>query len=182
MASAATATEIVAFWREAGSDKWFEKDDAFDLAVRAKFLSEHEAAARGELADWEDSAEGALALIILLDQFPRNMFRGSPHAFATDPLARAVADHAIARGFDRTVDGTLRLFFYMPFMHSEALADQERCVRLFTVLGHEGQMRYAADHRDIIAKFGRFPHRNRTVGRDTTAAEQDFLDGGGFSG
>ena len=180
--SAVTAAEIVSFWRQAGPDKWFEKDEAFDRTVRSKYLAVHEAAARGELADWEDSAEGALALIILLDQFPRNMFRGSPHAFATDPLARAVADRAIARGFDRAGDETLRLFFYMPFMHSETLADQERCMRLFAALGHEGQTRYAADHRDIIAKFGRFPHRNRMIGRATTAAEQEFLDGGGFSG
>ncbi len=180
--TAATATDIVAFWREAGPEKWWEKDDSFDRAVRSKFLAVHEAAARGELADWEESAEGALALVILLDQFPRNMFRGSPHAFATDPLARAVAGRAIARGFDRTTDQVLRSFFYMPFMHSEALADQDRCVALFEALGQAGQAEFATGHRDVIVKFGRFPHRNRIVGRDTTRAEQEFLDGGGFSG
>jgi len=174
--------EVVTFWREAGPEKWWNKDDAFDRAVRAKFLAVHEAAARAELAGWENSAEGALALIILLDQFPRNMFRGSPHAFATDPLARAVAARALARGFDRVTDETLRPFFYMPFMHSEILADQDRCVALFEALGQPGQSEFATGHRDIIARFGRFPHRNRIVGRDTTAAEREFLDGGGFSG
>lgn len=180
--SEVTPAEVLAFWREAGPDKWWAKDDAFDRAVRAKFLPAHEAAARGEFAAWEDSAEGALALVILFDQFPRNMFRSSPHAFATDPLARAVADRALARGFDLGTDETLRQFFYMPLMHSEALADQDRCVALFEALGLAGQSEFATGHRDIIARFGRFPHRNRIVGRDTTAAEREFLDGGGFSG
>jgi uncharacterized protein (DUF924 family) len=174
-----TTGEIVSFWRNAGPDKWFEKDEAFDRAVRSKFLAVHEAAGRGELSVWEDGAEGALALVILLDQFPRNMFRGSPRAFATDPLARAVAARAIACGFDRATDETMRIFFYMPFMHSEALADQDRCVALFAGAGHSD---YATSHRDIIAKFGRFPHRNRVLGRDSTPAEQEFLAGGGFAG
>lgn len=175
------AAEIVSFWRDAGPAKWWEKDDAFDQTIRAKFLAVHEAAARGELNDWEDSVDGALALILLFDQFPRNMFRNSAQAFATDPLARAVATRALARGFDRATDEALRPFFYMPFMHSEALADQDRCVQLFTALGGD-QSTYAAIHRDVIAKFGRFPHRNRVLGRDTTEAEQTFLDGGGFAG
>jgi uncharacterized protein (DUF924 family) len=180
--SEVTPAEVVRFWRQAGPDKWWKKDAAFDRTVRSKFLALHEAASRGELADWEDSAEGALALIILFDQFPRNMFRGSPHAFATDPLARAVADRALARGFDRATDEALRMFFFMPFMHSETLADQDRCVALFDALGVPGQTEFATGHRDIIVRFGRFPHRNRIVGRDTTAAEREFLDGGGFSG
>ena len=175
-------SDIVAFWRAAGPDKWWEKDEAFDRAIRAKFLATHEAAARGEFASWEETAEGALALIILFDQFPRNMFRGSPHAFATDPLARAVATRAIARGFDRATDQILRLFLYMPFMHSEALADQDRCVQLLAALGDPDQVKSAAEHRDIIARFGRFPHRNRVLSRETTPPEQAFLDGGGFSG
>lgn len=180
--SEVTPAEVVRFWRQAGPDKWWKKDAAFDRTVRSKFLALHEAASRGELADWEDSAEGALALIILFDQFPRNMFRGSPHAFATDPLARAVADRALARGFDRATDEALRMFFFMPFMHSETLADQDRCVALFDALGVPGQIEFATGHRDIIVRFGRFPHRNRIVGRETTAAEREFLDGGGFSG
>lgn len=180
--SEVTPAEVVRFWRQAGPDKWWKKDAAFDRTVRSKFLALHEAASRGELADWEDSAEGTLALIILFDQFPRNMFRGSPHAFATDPLARAVADRALARGFDRATDEALRMFFFMPFMHSETLADQDRCVALFDALGVPGQTEFATGHRDIIVRFGRFPHRNRIVGRETTAAEREFLDGGGFSG
>ena len=177
-----SAAEVVSFWRDAGPDRWWEKDDAFDRLVRSLFLPLHEAAARGELAEWEDSAEGALALVILLDQFPRNMFRGSPHAFATDPLARAVATGAIARGFDQKTDPSIRQFFYLPFMHSELLADQHRCCELYEALGDAGLAKFATAHRDIIAKFGRFPHRNRALGRTTTRAEQDFLDAGGFAG
>jgi uncharacterized protein (DUF924 family) len=177
-----TAAEVVSFWRNVGPEKWFERDDAFDRTITTKFLAVHDAAACGELAAWEGSAEGALALVILLDQFPRNMFRGSPRAFATDPLARAVADRAIARGFDQATDPTMRQFFYLPFMHSEALADQDRCVQLHAALGDAALSKYALDHRDIIAKFGRFPHRNGVLGRDTTPAEQEFLDGGGFAG
>jgi uncharacterized protein (DUF924 family) len=178
--SAVTPADIVSFWREAGSDRWFDKDPAFDRTIRETFLADHEAAARGERVAWEDSAEGALALVILFDQFPRNMFRGSPHAFATDALARAVARRAIAAGFDRATDATMRQFFYLPFMHSESLADQDRCVALYAALGDPELSEYASGHRDIIAKFGRFPHRNRVLGRDTTQAEQEFLDGGGF--
>jgi uncharacterized protein (DUF924 family) len=177
-----TAAEIVAFWRDAGPEKWFEKDDDFDRAIRSRFLPVHEAAARGELAAFEASAEGALALVLLFDQFPRNMFRGSVRAFATDPLARAVADRALARGFDQTTDATVRQFFYLPFMHSEFIADQDRCVRLFEALGDAEQLGYALRHRDIVARFGRFPHRNHALGRATTPAEQEFLGSGGFKG
>ena len=176
------AAEIVSFWRQAGPQKWFEKDEEFDRTVRLRFLAIHEAAGRGELAAWERGAEGALASVILLDQFPRNMFRGSARAFATDPLARAVAERALARGFDHATDALMRPFFYLPFMHSEQLADQQRCVRLYQALGDAELLRYAVAHHDIIAKFGRFPHRNRALNRDTTSAEQAFLDGGGFAG
>ncbi len=177
-----TPAEVVSFWRAAGPDKWFEADKDFDQTIRARFLSVHEAAARGELAAFEESAGGALALVILLDQFPRNMFRGSARAFASDPLARAVAHWALARGFDRETDTTMRPFFYLPFMHSELLADQDRCVQLHEAFGDPEQMKFAVSHRDIIAKFGRFPHRNRVLDRETTPAEQEFLDGGGFAG
>jgi uncharacterized protein (DUF924 family) len=176
------ATEIVSFWRTAGAEKWFEKDDDFDLLITSRFLATHEAAARGELAACEESAEGALALLIIFDQFPRNMFRNSARAFATDPLGRAVANRALARGFDLATDETMRPFFYLPFMHSELLADQEHCVRLHAAFGDAERSRYAMIHRDIVAKFGRFPHRNRALGRETTPAEQAFLDGGGFAG
>ena len=127
-------------------------------------------------------AEGALALLILLDQFSRNMFRDSARAFATDYLARAIADRALARGFDQETDTTMRPFFYLPFMHSELLADQDRCLRLYEAFGDPEQLKFAVTHRDIIAKFGRFPHRNRVLGRETTPAEREFLDGGGFAG
>jgi uncharacterized protein (DUF924 family) len=181
MAHAAIA-DIVSFWREAGSEKWFEKDDDFDRTIRSRFLAIHETAARGELAAFEESAEGALALLILLDQFPRNMFRNSARAFATDHLARAVADRALARGFDQEADTTMRPFFYLPFMHSELLADQDRCLQQYEAFGDPEQLKFAVTHRDIIAKFGRFPHRNRALGRETTPAERKFLDAGGFSG
>ena len=177
-----TPAEIVSFWREAGPGRWFEQDDDFDLSIKSRFLAMHEAAARGELAAFEESAEGALALAILLDQFSRNMFRAAARAFATDPLARAVADRAIARGFDQATDEALRQFFYLPFMHSELLADQDRSVQLYAALGDADLSSYALAHRDIITKFGRFPHRNRLLGRETTPAEQEFLDAGGFAG
>jgi uncharacterized protein (DUF924 family) len=174
--------EIVSFWRQAGYDKWFNEDESFDQVIRSKFLPTHAAAASGELAAWEESAESALALVLLLDQFPRNMFRGNVRAFANDALARAVADRALARGFDRATDLALRPFFYLPFMHSEALADQDRSVGLYEALGDTEQLRYAMEHRAIVQKFGRFPHRNRALGRATTPTEQAFLKAGGFDG
>jgi len=115
MSGLAEPADVLAFWRDAGKDKWFTKDDAFDADIRTRFLPTYEAAAAGRLADWEASPEGALALVIVLDQFPRNMFRGSARIYAADPLARAVAERAIARGFDGAVDSDLRSFFYLPF-------------------------------------------------------------------
>ena len=152
------------------------------LTVRARFEAMHHDAARGELAAWEDSAEGALALLLLLDQFPRNMFRNSPHAFATDPLARGIATRAIERGFDRAVAPELRSFFYLPFEHSETAADQARCVALCEDTGDESLVKWAKIHADIITRFGRFPHRNAALARVTTPEEQAFLDEGGFAG
>jgi uncharacterized protein (DUF924 family) len=124
----ATAAEVVSFWRDAGPERWFKKDLAFDEAIRDRFLVTHEAAADGKLTAWERNAEGALALLILLDQFPRNMFRGDARAFETDPLARAVAAGALIRGFDAQVEHAMRSFFYLPFEHSEDMADQDRSV------------------------------------------------------
>ena len=178
----ASPQSVVAFWREAGPDKWYEKNDEFDGEIRERFLATHEAATRGELSDWETDSEGALALMILLDQFPRNMFRGSARAFATDPLARAIADRALKQDFDREVPPNMRGFFYLPFQHSETLADQERSLALYRALGDDNNMKYADIHADIIRTFGRFPHRNGVLGRQTTAEEQAFLDGGGFKG
>lgn len=176
----ATPAEIVAFWREAGPDKWFERDDSFDQVIRSRFLATYEAAANGELAGWQDNVEGALALVLLFDQFPRNMFRGNARAFATDAAARAVADQALARGFDQATDPAMRQFFYLPFMHSEAPTDQDHSMRLYEALGDAEQLRYATEHRDVIQRFGRFPHRNFVLGRETTPAEQAFLEGEGF--
>ena len=182
MTAIATPSEVVSFWRQAGDKRWFEKDDDLDRAVTSRFLPTYEAASRGELAAWEANAEGALALVIVLDQFPRNMFRGSARAFATDPLARAIADHALAQGFDKTTELSLRQFFYLPFMHAELLVDQNRSVQLYETYGDADSLRYAMTHRDIILKFGRFPHRNQILGRSTTPAEDEFLKSGGFAG
>ena len=183
MTETATATpeEVVAFWRNAGPSRWYRKDDAFDSEFRERFLRTHEAAARGELDGWISSAQGALALCILLDQFPRNAFRGNARMFATDAKAREVARFAIDAGFLPQVDEDLQQFFVMPFMHSESLADQDLCVQLAAGLKTDTS-RYAEMHRDIIRRFGRFPHRNTALGRVTTPEEQRFLDEGGFSG
>jgi len=174
--------DVVAFWRAAGPDKWFTKDEAFDAECRRLFLAAYQAAAAGELADWENTAEGALALLILLDQMPRNMFRATPQAFATDPLAREVAERALARQYDQQYLPPERGFFYLPFMHSEHLPDQERCVALYRAAGDDYGLNYAEDHADIVRRFGRFPHRNVILGRTTTEEEQAFLDAGGFAG
>ena len=182
MSDVVTPETVLAFWRAAGPDKWFSKNDAFDAEIRSHFLPTYEAAAAGKLASWENKAESALALLIALDQFPRNMFRGDKRAFAADPLARQVADRAIARGFDQQLPPAERTFFYLPFEHSENLADQERCLTLYRALGNAENLKWAELHADIIRRFGRFPHRNAMLGRDTTAEEQTFLDGGGFSG
>lgn len=179
---AVTPADILAFWREAGRDRWYEKDDAFDTEVRRRFLDLWHRAAAGELSSWEASDDGALALVIVLDQFPRNMFRGDPRTYASDPLAREVAGRAIARGVDARIDPVLVEFIYMPFMHSEHLPDQLRCVELFRQTGNADNLGYAERHADIVRRFGRFPHRNRVLGRTTTADEQAFLDAGGFAG
>jgi uncharacterized protein (DUF924 family) len=177
-----SADAVLAFWRSAGPDKWFKKDTAFDDEIRARFLKTYEAAAHGELAAWEGTREGAFALAIVLDQFPRNMFRGSARAFAADPLALAVARRAIERGFDLQLPVQERAFFYLPFEHSEAMADQERCCELFRSTGDAELLKWAELHTDIIRRFGRFPHRNAALGRVTTPEEQAFLDSGGFAG
>lgn len=178
----ASAAEVVTFWQAAGPDRWFTKDDVFDKEIRERFFDTYEAAAAGKLSDWEQSAQGALALLILLDQFPRNMFRADARAFATDPLARAITAGAIVRGFDSQVPKELRGFFYLPFEHSEDLADQERCIALNKAIGDAENLKWAEIHADIIRRFGRFPHRNAALGRTTTPEEQAFLDGGGFAG
>ncbi|TIQ35819.1 MAG: DUF924 family protein [Mesorhizobium sp.] len=177
----ARALSVTKFWRDAGEDAWFEKNDAFDTEFRNRFLELHYAAARRECDDWNAHAEGSLALMILLDQFPRNCFRGTGHMYATDPLARHFADKAIAAGHDLALDETLRAFLYLPFEHSESLGDQKRSVEL-TAARAPDYLKYAKEHLEIIERFGRFPHRNKMLGRQTTPEEKAFLDGGGFSG
>ena len=177
----ASPADVLAFWRDAGPDKWFTRDDAFDSEIREKFLATYEAAAAGKLSAWEDSAEDMLALVIVLDQFPRNMFRGDARTFAADPLARAAAHRALKRGYDQDLPAEDRGFLFLPFMHSEELADQIRCVELYRA-ENDDVLKYAEQHRDIIRRFGRFPHRNAVLGRATTPEEQAFLDGGGFKG
>ena len=181
-ASLATPAQVLDFWFGAGPEKWFSKDDAFDAAIVDRFLPTYEAAAAGRLTDWEATPESALALLIVLDQFPRNMFRGSPRSFAADALALAVAKRAVARGFDRKLELPKRNFFYLPFEHSENLEDQERGVALSRQYADENTLKYAELHADIIRRFGRFPHRNAILGRSTTPEERAFLDAGGFAG
>jgi uncharacterized protein (DUF924 family) len=177
-----SAADVLAFWRAAGSAKWFNKDSAFDADITQRFSALWQEAAAGALPSWEDTPEGALALVILLDQFPRNMFRADARAFATDTTARAVAERVIARGFDQAVPAAERLFFYLPYEHSESEADQEYAIALFDALGDPDLSRWAKLHADIIRRFGRFPHRNTALGRTSTREEQAFLDAGGFSG
>lgn len=180
--SSFSAQAVVDFWREAGPQKWFKKDEAFDAQFKSRFEAAHEAAARGALDDWAADAQGALALLVLLDQYPRNAFRNSARTYATDAKAISIARSAMDAGLDKKIDDpALRAFFYLPFMHSESLADQERSVVLCEHAAPDN-LRYAKHHRDIVARFGRFPHRNALLGRKTTPEEQQFLDEGGFTG
>lgn len=180
-ASATAPSDVVRFWREAGPKAWFAKDAAFDDRFRAAFAHVHDAAVQGGLSDWEARADGALALILLLDQFPRNCFRGTARMFASDAQAVAVADRAIAAGHDRAVDEALRVFMYLPYEHAEDVALQDRAVELIRPLGG-AWLHHAEVHRDVIRRFGRFPHRNAILARQSTAAELAFLSAGGFAG
>jgi uncharacterized protein (DUF924 family) len=150
--------------------------------VRERFLDLWREAVAGQLSSWEDSDDGTLALVIVLDQLPRNMFRGDAKAFSSDALACEVAARALTRGVDKRIQPPLLQFLYLPFMHSEELEDQIRCVLLFQAGDDPENLRYAEEHADIIRRFARFPHRNEALGRITTPEEQAFLDAGGFSG
>lgn len=175
------AQELYEFWISAGPDRWFDESREFDDRFREAFGGVYEVAASRGLEFWLDQPLSALSLVILLDQFPRNAFRGTPRAYASDPLAREMAVIAIAKGHDLAFGLDLRGFFYMPFMHSEALADQDNSVELQRELAWDWR-RPAARHREIIAAFGRFPHRNAILGRTSTPEEQQYLDNGGFKG
>jgi uncharacterized protein (DUF924 family) len=193
----AAPAEILAFWFGAPDDPafgqprgaWFRKDAEFDATIRSRFLACVEAALAGQLADWANDREGLLALLILLDQFPRNLFRGEARAFAGDAQARALAEKAVAAGWDKALSAGEKLFVYLPFEHSEALADQQRSLELFAALAAEhpgtatdGYADYARRHYDVIARFGRFPHRNAALGRASTPDEAAYLaqPGSGF--
>ncbi|MEJ8570267.1 DUF924 family protein [Microbaculum marinum] len=176
-----TPFDVLDFWWSAGYEQWYAGGEDFDGRCRDAFLPLLEHASGGGLSDWEGTPHGALALLIVLDQLSRNIFRGSPRAFAQDERARGVAERAIAAGFDRAYPAPARNFFHMPFMHSEDLDDQARCCDYFRVLGDKDSYYYALVHLDAIRRFGRFPHRNKVLGRETTAEEQQYLDTGGFA-
>jgi uncharacterized protein (DUF924 family) len=181
-----TADEILAFWfEEAGPEKWYRVSAAFDAQMRRRFgkTIEREAAIfRQGGHPWCETAEGALALILLFDQFPRNVWRGSGKAFEFDPLARDLAGRMIERGFDWAVSEGRRAFVYMPFMHSEDLADQDRCIELARErLDGEGTLHHAVKHREVIERFGRFPYRNEALGRASTPFEVEYLVNGGYA-
>ena len=183
------AEEVLDFWfgREGEPgygefrEAWFRKDPEFDREIRDRFETLHEEAAAGKLDDWKQEARSCLALVIVLDQFPRNMFRGDPRSYATDRKAQETAEHAVERAFDRELPEFQRTFLYMPFMHSENLEHQRRSVELFRALGGSDSAWYAVRHMEIIERFGRFPHRNEVLGRRTTPEEAEFLTQPGSS-
>lgn len=179
----ARAQALLDFWLdEVGPQGWYESDEALDGRIRGDYLDLWEAGRCGGLDGWTNAPRPCLALTILLDQFPRNMFRGSPRAFASDAKALAVAKRAIVRGFDERIDMPARQFIYMPLMHSEVLADQDRSVRLFTLVPDAAEsLKHARAHRAVIRRFGRFPYRNAALGRATRASEQAWLDAGGYA-
>ena len=176
-----SADEVLQFWFGQEHKAWFEKNPAFDAEIRARFLPLYESALRKELDSWLRQPRRCLARVVLLDQFPRNMFRGMAQAFATDPLALDGARVILDNGWDGAMTHDQRLFAYLPFEHSESLADQRRCCELMQPLGDELH-RYALRHKEIIERFGRFPHRNAILGRASTPEEEAFLQqpGSGF--
>lgn len=176
------AASVLEFWLDAGPKAWFSKNDAFDAAITEQFGTLHNQAASNELADWENQAGSALALILVLDQFSRNMFRNDARSFAQDELCLEIAKSSIVKGFVSKVDPSVRQFFYMPLMHSESIIDQRLCVSLFHAANLPENLKFAIVHRDIIERFGQFPHRNSVLGRPTSPAEHTFLNDGGFSG
>lgn len=171
-----TAMELIDFWfSERVAKLWFHSTPAFDDELRQRYAATYAAACRDELDDWRATAQGALALVILFDQIPLNIFRGQPQSFATEARARAIAAQAIAQGLDAQLSGPQKAFMYLPYMHSEKLADQDTSVDLFTRAGLENNLRFALHHRDIVRRFGRFPHRNAILGRQSTAEEVAWL-------
>lgn len=178
--------EVMTFWFSAedspgfgeAREAWFKSTPEFDAEIETRFKQAYADAASGKLDQLMTTAEGCLALIILLDQFPRNMFRGTAQAFATDTKALAISKHAIEKGFDRDRGEHFLTILYMPFQHSEALADQDKAIEIFATVGNDDTLAFATSHRDVIAEFGRFPHRNKTLSRETTSAEEEYLKDG----
>lgn len=169
--------EIITFWfSERARPMWFNSTAEFDEEVRERFLATWQAAAAGELDSWQEHPEGALALVIVLDQFPLHMFRGKPESFSTSERALAVATEAVDRGMDGELENAQLPFLYLPLMHSERMADQDRSVALFETPGLEDNLRFARHHRELIRRFGRFPHRNAILGRSSTAEELEYLN------
>lgn len=168
--------EIIDFWfSDEVRQRWFKSTLEFDRQLTERFEETWERARRGDLDHWMQTAEGCLALVIVLDQFPLNMYRGSAKSFSTEAHSREVARQALEQGFDTAMPPEQKAFLYMPFMHSEDLADQDLCLQLFDQPGLESNLRFARHHRGVIEKFGRFPHRNAPLGRDSTPAENDYL-------
>ncbi len=171
-----TPEQVLDFWfRELDRALWFRATPALDADIRRRFESTCEQALAGQLTHWRRNAAGCLALVIVLDQFPLNMYRGTAEAFAGEAPAREIAAHAIARGFDTQLDAAQKAFLYMPYMHSEDPADQDRSVALFEAAGLEDNVKWARHHRDIVRRFGRFPHRNAILGRASTEEEAAWL-------
>jgi uncharacterized protein (DUF924 family) len=168
--------EVIDFWfNEIDKSKWFVKDEGFDQQISTRFSYVHSQAANCELWDWRSSPLGSLAEVVLLDQFSRNMFRGQVESFQYDSLALALAQNAISSGFDAELEPEQRVFMYMPFMHSESLVVHQKAVHLFTQLGLEKNLEFELKHKAIIDQFGRYPHRNKILGRASTVQELEFL-------
>ncbi|MEP0940790.1 MAG: DUF924 family protein [Rhizobiaceae bacterium] len=174
--------DVIDFWIDAGPEKWWKKNPDFDAEIEQRFGETHRRAAAGELDEWGTTPDGALALILVLDQFSRNLFRNSPRAFAQDEQCVSIVLAQMETGADREMHPDVMHFCYLPLMHSEQLEHQQMCIAEMERLENTPSLRAAIQHRDIIADFGRFPHRNALLGRKTTDSEQAFLDGGGFSG
>ena len=177
---------ILGFWfKQAGPDKWYARSDAFDAEIRARFedfaISAAALLATTAKHDWQNQPDSALALIIALDQFSRNMYRDTKAAFAWDHLALVCAKQAVDRGFDLKIDQARRVFFYLPYMHAEDMAAQDECVRLMDMrIDNPDNLFHAKEHRKLIARFGRYPHRNAVLGRQNTDEEVEYLNGGGY--
>lgn len=175
------AEEILEFWQEIGPEGWYAVSDDIDDLIRTKYLQAWQDAMSGKLKGWQNCARSSLALILVLDQFSRNMFRGRSDSFASDRMARCVAQKAILRDFDLEVHGDIKQFFYLPFMHSESIVDQDMAVRSFlTRMPGTSNLFHARAHRQVIRDFGRFPFRNQALERNSTVAELAYLDAGGY--